>query len=451
MTLSELWAEYQLAQSHLRGQPPGADFDAGVSYVRAIEVAVRSRTPNPAAGASTNVTPQSERFDDVTPSSSEPEGDPYQSGRTALRAGDIDRYGGFNTAARVGDDLEGHEVLQNAFLKAVGKVSTRGTGPASRNNPSIALSEQTHARVDAAQQRLGLRDPKRLATMTYDEVIERNTQALLEAGVEHSQTQMIKREALRYAAALLDQPKAFPAGKASSSTDATPPPTPLKAAPAAGATATISTELQKPVSAPEPPVSLETVAPAKASPETASPLQGGSRPTAGQRPVSEGQQGRRFGGLQDAPAVRRMVGVPDMSPTTGAPASRGAARLGAGLQAAGEFVGGLLDSLGSLNRKRQRESEIARLTTEVEEWRSTNPTEGVLIVLSWEQAEGTHNPGVPDPPATLLSGTAHKGGRTQDEAVLQFQSTRWWAQGPTSSRHHLLPNTFHWLPPLRPE
>jgi hypothetical protein len=215
---AELMAEHQRAVRSVIGTAPGPDYDARVAYVRRIEDAVRGR---PASGASASTIalatgpagPQAEEsFADVITSSSEAEGAPYKSGKTPLREGDIDRYGAFNTKARAGDALEGHEVLQNAFLKATGSVVRRGKGSASRGNPSIAVSEDVHARIDAAQQRLGLRDPTRLATMTADEVIAANAEALLEAGLEHSQIEMIKREAKRYAATMPSSPNASPAG-----------------------------------------------------------------------------------------------------------------------------------------------------------------------------------------------------------------------------------------------
>ncbi len=59
-----------------------------------------------------------------------------RSSRTPLRELDIDRYGSFNTKARRGDGLTGHEVLQNAWLKQHGLAKGHGRGAASRNNPA---------------------------------------------------------------------------------------------------------------------------------------------------------------------------------------------------------------------------------------------------------------------------------------------------------------------------
>jgi hypothetical protein len=129
-----------------------------------------------------------------------PEPSPYQSGKTPLREGDIDRYGGFNTKSRVGDSLEGHEVIQNAYLKAIGEIEERGVGEISRGNPSLAVSEELHGRIDAAQRALGLWDRANLARLSDQEIINKNIQALEIAGVEPTQVEIIRREATRYAA-----------------------------------------------------------------------------------------------------------------------------------------------------------------------------------------------------------------------------------------------------------
>jgi hypothetical protein len=153
-----------------------------------------------------------------------PEGPPLRSGNTQLESGDIDRYGAFNTRARSGDPYEGHEVLQNAFLKATGQTAKRGTGTASRGNPSIALDEPTHARVSAEQARLGLNDPQQIAQMSADEVIARNVLALERAGIERSQVETIRGLAMRYAAQLGGSSNATPATPAPAA-EPTPSPT----------------------------------------------------------------------------------------------------------------------------------------------------------------------------------------------------------------------------------
>ena len=255
---AELESEYGLVQEWLAEHPTGADHDAGMQYMQEIEQEVATRTASaataqPATPGASEETPSGEQLSsqprnyqsmsdeelsglarqgdtdaaseifargratpgyqepapgseelgsDVDPEFIGPERESYQSGRTDLNEGDIDTYGSFNTAARGGDELAGHELLQNAFLRVTGQVARRGTGPVSRGNPSLAVGDDLHVRIGAAQRRLGLFDRTRLATMTDEEVIAANVQALQEAGVEQSQIQMMTREALHYAAEL---------------------------------------------------------------------------------------------------------------------------------------------------------------------------------------------------------------------------------------------------------
>ena len=156
---------------------------------------------------------------EVAPDFIGPERPPYVSGQTPLREGDIDAYRAFNTEARRGDLLEGHEALQNARLEVTGRAPARGTGPVSRGNPSLALSRPVHTQVNTGQQRAGLRSA-RLAAMSDEEVIEANMQVLDEAGVERSQIEMLRREALRHAAA--NPPPGGTAGTTSTTGGATP-------------------------------------------------------------------------------------------------------------------------------------------------------------------------------------------------------------------------------------
>src|SRR5439155_6310052 len=85
---------------------------------------------------------------------------------------------------------------------ATGQTGRRGTGAASRGNPSLAVDDTTHARIGQAQRQLGLHDPDTLATMTDEEVVAANIRALEMAGVERSQIEIMQREALAHAARL---------------------------------------------------------------------------------------------------------------------------------------------------------------------------------------------------------------------------------------------------------
>jgi RHS repeat-associated protein len=80
----------------------------------------------------------------------------YRPGVTALRVGDIDRYGNFNTASRRGDQLEGHELLGNIFLETHEFTSSRGATAESRDNPAVALTPAEHAKVTRLQRQAGL-------------------------------------------------------------------------------------------------------------------------------------------------------------------------------------------------------------------------------------------------------------------------------------------------------
>jgi hypothetical protein len=74
--------------------------------------------------------------------------DDFQSGVTALRQFDIDFYGAFNTGDRARDALEGHELLQFAWLKAKGLSTKRGVGSESVRNPAMAVSKALHVKLE---------------------------------------------------------------------------------------------------------------------------------------------------------------------------------------------------------------------------------------------------------------------------------------------------------------
>ncbi|MCR5609367.1 MAG: HINT domain-containing protein [Lachnospiraceae bacterium] len=68
---------------------------------------------------------------------------------------DVLPYSKFNTKNTVGDGISGHELLQNAWLEANGKIEKRGVG-LSRSNPAIGLKEDpTHSFVTALQKSKG--------------------------------------------------------------------------------------------------------------------------------------------------------------------------------------------------------------------------------------------------------------------------------------------------------
>jgi hypothetical protein len=127
---------------------------------------------------------------------------PPASGRSKLgplKKFEVDKYGRFNAACRVGDDLCGHEVLQNSWLREHGYAARRGAD-ASRDNP--AIDQPLHDRIAVEQRKLGLFERERLARMSAEENIDLNAQALRAAGVPEPSVKAVVEEARRYAASL---------------------------------------------------------------------------------------------------------------------------------------------------------------------------------------------------------------------------------------------------------
>ncbi|MBX3271053.1 MAG: RHS domain-containing protein [Sandaracinaceae bacterium] len=130
--------------------------------------------------------------------------DPHGLARTPLRGGDIDAYGNFNAAGRVGDGLAGHELLQNAWLQAHGyNTAGHGVGAASRGNPAVALGHDAHRQVSRAQRDAGLFRRSNLLRMRASENIARNAQILRELGTPEYQVRVLEREARQHAARVL--------------------------------------------------------------------------------------------------------------------------------------------------------------------------------------------------------------------------------------------------------
>lgn len=125
-----------------------------------------------------------------------PELPPLQSGHSPLQIYDIDKYGTFSTIERIGDQLAGHEMLQNAWLRVHGYIHRRGIGATSTQNPAVALSQEMHIKVGMEQAKLGLHDPAKLKKMSYIENIELNAQAMRNAGVPEHVIQELKKEAV---------------------------------------------------------------------------------------------------------------------------------------------------------------------------------------------------------------------------------------------------------------
>lgn len=78
--------------------------------------------------------------------------------------------------------MTGHELLQNAWLEANGKISKRGAG-LSKNNPAIALYENPmHKFITGQQSSLGLNKKNLVGTSWRKNVLD-NIQIMKDAGV----------------------------------------------------------------------------------------------------------------------------------------------------------------------------------------------------------------------------------------------------------------------------
>ena len=88
---------------------------------------------------------------------------------------EIGTYGSLNGGDNIGDKLDAHELLQNAWLKHNANV-TRGVGRESLDNPAIALEEKPiHDRINRLQQRYNLYDKNTLLNQSALENINKNT------------------------------------------------------------------------------------------------------------------------------------------------------------------------------------------------------------------------------------------------------------------------------------
>ena len=101
---------------------------------------------------------------------------------------EIGTYGSLNGGDNIGDKLDAHELLQNAWLKHNANV-TRGVGRESLDNPAIALEEKPiHDRINRLQQRYNLYDKNTLLNQSALENINKNTaltrRAIMEGLIE---------------------------------------------------------------------------------------------------------------------------------------------------------------------------------------------------------------------------------------------------------------------------
>jgi hypothetical protein len=124
---------------------------------------------------------------------------PLVEGKSPLGHYGIDKYGTF--ADRPKDKFPGHELLQNLWLGVKG-FGRRLEGPASKENPAVALTHAEHVEVGRQQRAMGLLDWKKVAQMSAEQVIEQNALAMKRAGIPDFVIETLKKEALRHAATL---------------------------------------------------------------------------------------------------------------------------------------------------------------------------------------------------------------------------------------------------------
>jgi len=97
---------------------------------------------------------------------------------TALVEFQIDDYGTFNSGVRRGDKYQGHEIIQNAWMKAHGYSAGHGLDPASKENPAIAVDKATHKILGRIQGQFGLNNPTTLANLSSKQIIDMNIDAM---------------------------------------------------------------------------------------------------------------------------------------------------------------------------------------------------------------------------------------------------------------------------------
>ena len=120
-----------------------------------------------------------------------------QSGSNAgLKEFNIAPYGEFKNYPH--DNLTDHELLQNAWLEANGKIVKRGQG-LSKDNPAMALYEDPmHKFISAQQKTLGL-NKKNLAGTSWRQNVSTNINIMKSAGVPREKILELAKETKQFA------------------------------------------------------------------------------------------------------------------------------------------------------------------------------------------------------------------------------------------------------------
>ena len=117
----------------------------------------------------------------------------YKKGSTPIKENEVTTYQDFFDRSVVGDELEGHEVLQNSWLKKHGVISgPRLAEEASKKNPVIALPHDVHVNVNQAQRSLDV------TSQTALENINSNIKILKEQGIPQGTLDTLKEQAIKH-------------------------------------------------------------------------------------------------------------------------------------------------------------------------------------------------------------------------------------------------------------
>ena len=95
---------------------------------------------------------------------------------------DVDEYGRFNNRKNAGDGIDGHEVIQNAWLQEHGYTTERGAG-ISRKNIAVGLKPEQHTLVNKLQRELGMYDTNYLKNVSWKQNLMDNLNILHQVGI----------------------------------------------------------------------------------------------------------------------------------------------------------------------------------------------------------------------------------------------------------------------------
>jgi hypothetical protein len=113
-----------------------------------------------------------------------------------IRPLDLGRYGDFRL--QPGDELEGHELLQNAWLRQSRIAPKAGLPHPFADNPAVALPRDFHEVVSGFQDADGLFDPSVLMRQSASENIARNAQILRSLGIPESVVEQLTQFATQH-------------------------------------------------------------------------------------------------------------------------------------------------------------------------------------------------------------------------------------------------------------